>query len=120
MATKEEQKLLSDVLFYETPHEYGRKTYLAEGAVQLGDVLKAGTSATTERTRVDDATGAVCVALSDAADGEQVVVLEKGPAIVRKGELRYFDAATAGNKNTLDGLLLSNSNILVREGTAHS
>ncbi len=106
--------ILSDVLTFETDYRYCRETYLAEGAVVKGQVLKNGSNAATQKQPIDAVgTGANAVALNDADSGAKVVVLVRGPAIVNKNGLVYHAAATTQQKADADALLVA-LGILVR------
>jgi hypothetical protein len=59
--------------------------------------------------------GADSIALSTAAVGEKVLVLERGPAIVKKNGLTYAASATDNQKAAADALLLA-LGIQVRAG----
>lgn len=97
---------LSDIISDEWNKSYSRKSYLAEGAVTKGSILKDGTSPTTQKAVVVAAgTGANAIALNDAANGETVYCLVRGPVLVKRAGLTYGSGANSGQKTATDVLL---------------
>jgi hypothetical protein len=121
MSVLTEGKTLGDILAWETDARFCRQTYLAEGAVVLGQVLKDGSNAATQKqpAAATDTTACNAVALNAAADGGKVVCLVRGPAILVKGKLEFISTgATAVQKDAQEAALAA-VNIIVREGIAN-
>ena len=120
MSLLTEGKKLGDFLAFETDARYCRETFLAEGTIEIGRTLKNGTDAATQKApTVAAGTGANAIALHAAEDGEPVVCLVRGPAVVVRGQLAYHADATANQKDAADALLEAEG-ILVRDGEAHA
>ena len=101
---------LDDVIANEWDKNYSRKAFVAEGAITKGSVIKDGTSPSTQKTVVAAAgTGANSIALNDAANGEPVMCLVRGPVVVKRNGLTYGSGATGPQKTTTDGLLAAAS-----------
>jgi hypothetical protein len=108
LTAQNEGSTVGDFLVNEWDPRFTRGKYVAEGAVTKGMILKAGTAPATQRTRVVAAgTSAICVCLTDAADGEPIAVLERGPALLKRDGLTYGPSADASNKTATDALLLA-------------
>lgn len=107
MPSSTEGTKTSDFLVNEFDPRFNRATYLAEGAVVKGQILKTGTAGTQRTAVVAAGTSANCVALNDAANGEKVVVLERGPALLNRSGLTYGSGANNANKDATDALLLA-------------
>ena len=115
---------LSDVLLSELPYRANRFKGVADGAIAIGDVLKDSAATGKDKTKVAAAgTGANAIALTAAADGEDVIFAgpprdETAPlgigVVVKKAGLNYGSGASSGQKDDTDALLQA-VGIIVRD-----
>lgn len=100
MPTKTEGNYLGDLIVREFDENFNRDRRVAEGAVAFGELVKGGTSPTTQLApcAAGDAASVLGISLGAVATTEAVVALVRGPAIVKESAIVYPSGATTNQK----------------------
>ena len=108
MSDFNESNYIGDIIAEEWHKDYTRQRFVAQGAIVRGQTVKTGTAATQKAPTVTtDTTATNGIALNDAADGQPVVCLVRGPSIAKDYGIVYPAGATDTQKAAHRSALLA-------------